>query len=154
MTKTNHCEWLPPNILRKASDNTQNIKKWREIFVLLKDKRTVYYRKIMGTHRLATICNSAEESGLHGGGGGNKAVDCSRSRVLTCIACANDGCIAIDNLSQNHVHNKLIKGTNRAHILEANVAHTHCTNTNLIRHIRQCIECLKSKGHKFRPRSR
>ena len=44
------------------------------------------------------MCNSEEESGTRGGGGGNKAMDFSRRRVLACIACASDRCNATDTL--------------------------------------------------------
>ena len=44
------------------------------------------------------ICNSEEESVTRGDGGGNKAMDCSRRRVLACIACASDRYNAIDTL--------------------------------------------------------
>ena len=46
--------------------------------------------------KLATICNSEEESGTRSGGGGNKAMVCSRRKVLACIACASDRCNAIE----------------------------------------------------------
>ena len=42
--------------------------------------------------KLATIRNSVEESGARGGGGGNKALDCSWRRVQACIACASNRC--------------------------------------------------------------
>ena len=48
----------------------------------------------------ATICNSEEESGTRGGGGGNKAMDRSRRKVLVCVARASDRCNAIDTLSR------------------------------------------------------
>ena len=50
-------------------------------------------------------------------------MDCSRRSVLACIACASDRCNAIETLSRNHVHNKLIEGPHPAHSLDANVAH-------------------------------
>ena len=40
----------------------------------------------------------------------NNAMDCSRRRVLACIACASDHGNAIDTLYGNHVHNKLMEG--------------------------------------------
>ena len=43
--------------------------------------------------KLAIKSNSEER-----GGGGNKAMDCSRRRVLVCIAYASDRCNAIDTL--------------------------------------------------------
>ena len=46
--------------------------------------------------KLATIRNSAEESGTRGGGGGHKAMDSSRRRVLARIAYASDRCNAIE----------------------------------------------------------
>ena len=55
-----------------------------------------------------TICNSAKESGTCGGGEGKKAMDCSRHRVLACIACASDRCNEIERIRWNHVHNKLL----------------------------------------------
>ena len=64
------------------------------------------YRKTAGT-------TPENKSGACGGGGGNKAMDCSRpartrrGRVLACIACASDRCNAIATLCQNHVHNKI-----------------------------------------------
>ena len=42
-------------------------------------------------------------------------MDCSRRRVLECIACASERCKAIDTLYRNHVHNKLMEGPNPAH---------------------------------------
>ena len=50
-------------------------------------------------------------------------MDCSRRRVLACIACVSDRCNAIDTLRRNHVHNKLMEGPHLAHSLDANVAH-------------------------------
>ena len=50
-------------------------------------------------------------------------MDCSRRRVLACIACASDRCDAIDTLCRNHMHNKLM-GHGPAHSLDANVAHS------------------------------
>ena len=60
--------------------------------------------------KLARRSNSKEESGVRSGGGGNKAMNCSRRRVLACIACASDRCNAIDILSRNHVQCKLSFG--------------------------------------------
>ena len=74
--------------------------------------------------KLATKCNSKEENGPRGGRGGNKAMDCSRHRVLACIACASDRCNAIETLRWNHGHNKLVEGPDSAHSLDANVAHS------------------------------
>ena len=55
-------------------------------------------------------------------------MDCSRRRVLACIARANGRCNAIDtnvsNLCRNHVHNKVMEGPDPAHSLDANVAHS------------------------------
>ena len=51
-------------------------------------------------------------------------MDCSRRRVLACIACASDRCNAIDTLRGNHVQNKLIEGIDPAHSLDADVAHS------------------------------
>ena len=42
-------------------------------------------------------------------------MDCSRRRVLACIACASDRCNAIDTLWRNHVHSKLMDGPDPAH---------------------------------------
>ena len=42
--------------------------------------------------------NSEEESGTRDGGGGNKAMDCSRRGDLACNAYASDRCNAIDTL--------------------------------------------------------
>ena len=51
-------------------------------------------------------------------------MDCSRRRVLECIACASDRYNAIDTLCRNHVHNKLMEGPDPAYSLDANVAHS------------------------------
>ena len=48
-------------------------------------------------------------------------MDCSRRRVLACIACASDRCDAIGTLDRNHVHNMLMEGLDLAHSLDANV---------------------------------
>ena len=66
----------------------------KKLHILKNDKYVSrsYYTK------LARICNSEEESGTHGGGGGNKAMDCSGRWVLECIACASDRCNAFDTL--------------------------------------------------------
>ena len=45
-------------------------------------------------------------------------MDCSRCRVLACIACISDHCNAIDTLCRNHVHNKLVEGLHPPHPLE------------------------------------
>ena len=71
---------------------------------------------------MAVICNPAKESGVRGGGGGNKAMVCSRRRVLACIVCASDCRNALDTLSCNHAHNNLIEGPDCAHSLDANIA--------------------------------
>ena len=73
--------------------------------------------------KLATICNSEEENGTRDGGGGNKAMDCSRRRVLASIACASDRFNANDTLQRNHVHDKIKESPHSAHSLDANVAH-------------------------------
>ena len=59
------------------------------------------------------------------------AMDCSRRRVLACIACASDRCNAIHTLSRNHVHNKLMEGPNPPHFLDANVAHSAKNRSDL-----------------------
>ena len=51
-------------------------------------------------------------------------MDCSRHRVLACIACASDCCNATDTLCRNYAHNKLTESSDRAHSLDANVAHS------------------------------
>ena len=65
--------------------------------------------------KLVTMRTSEEESGMRVGRGGNKAMDCSRRRVLACLACARDRCNAIDTLSWNHVQKKLVKDPDPAH---------------------------------------
>ena len=91
--------------------------------------------------------SSKEESGARSGGGGNKAMDCSRHRVLACIACAGDHCNAINTLCRNHAQ-------------QANGGPGYCTLYTCKRHtfyqkpirpIKQCTVRLKSKGYKFRP---
>ena len=91
-------------------------------FDLLLTKHEITHRLASREHPQATICNSEEESETHGGGGGDEAMDCSRRRVLACIACASDRCNAIDTIRRNHVHNKLMEGLDHAHSLDANVA--------------------------------
>ena len=56
-------------------------------------------------------------------------MDCSRRRVLECIACASERCNAIDTLCRNHVHNKLTEGPEPAHSLDANVVELVCQGT-------------------------
>ena len=51
-------------------------------------------------------------------------MDCSKRRVLACMACASDRCNAIDTLCRNHVHYKLMEGPDLAYSLDANVAHS------------------------------
>ena len=58
-------------------------------------------------------------------------MDCSRRRVLECIACASERCNAIDTLCRNHVHNKLTEGPKPAHSLDADVAHTTKNRSDL-----------------------
>ena len=58
-------------------------------------------------------------------------MDCSRRRVLAYIACASDHCNAIDTLSRNHVHNKLMEGPDPAHSLDVNVAHSTKNRSDL-----------------------
>ena len=58
-------------------------------------------------------------------------MDCSRRRVLACIACASDRCNAINTLCRNHVHNKLIEGPDSAHSLDANVTHSTKNRSDL-----------------------
>ena len=95
---------------------------------------------------LATISSFEEESGTRGGGGGKKAMYCSRRRVPTCIACASDRCNAIDTLCRNHVHNKLMKGLDPAHSLDANVAHSTEKSTYLLEN---APYVSKAKGTNF-----
>ena len=47
-------------------------------------------------------------------------MDCSRCRVLECIACASERCNAIDTLCRNHVRDKLTEGPEPAHSLSLN----------------------------------
>ena len=72
-----------------------------------------------------------KEIGTCGGGGGNKAMDCSRRRVLACITFASDRCNAIDTLLRNHVHYKLMEGPSPAHSLDANIAHSTKNRSDL-----------------------
>ena len=58
---------------------------------ILKTTNTCTDRK-----KLATLSDYEDESGTRGGGGGDKAMDCYRRRVLACITCASDRCNAID----------------------------------------------------------
>ena len=58
-------------------------------------------------------------------------MDCSRRRVLACIACASDRCNAIDTLCRNHVHDKLTEGPDPAHSLDANVAQSTKNRSDL-----------------------
>ena len=55
-------------------------------------------------------------------------MDCSRRRVLECIAPASERCNAIDTLCRNHVHNKLTEGPEPAHSLDADIAHSTKTD--------------------------
>ena len=64
-------------------------------------------------------------------------MDCSRRRVLACIACASERCNAIDTLCRNHVHNKLTEGLGPEHSLchaengrRAKLAIKHKTHSN------------------------
>lgn len=50
-------------------------------------------------------------------------MDCSGRKVLACMEFATVHCNAIDTLSHNRVHNKLIEGPDPAQSLPANVAH-------------------------------
>ena len=76
-------------------------------------------------------------------------MDCSRRRVLECIACANERCNAIDTLCRNHVHNKLTESPETCTL-------SRCRRRTLyqkpIRPIRQSTVRLKGKGHILRPR--
>ena len=58
-------------------------------------------------------------------------MDCSRHRVLACIACASDRCNAIDPLRRNHVHSKLVEALDLAHSLGAKVAHSFKNGSDL-----------------------
>ena len=58
-------------------------------------------------------------------------MDCSRRRVLECIACASERCNAIDTRCRNHVHNKLTEGPEPAHSLDAVVAHSTKNRSDL-----------------------
>ena len=58
-------------------------------------------------------------------------MDCSRRRILACIACASERCNAIDTLCRNHVHNKLTEGPEPAHSLDADVAHSTKNRSDL-----------------------
>ena len=95
--------------------------------------------------------NSEEESGTRGGGGGNKAMDCSTHRVLACIACASDRCNTIDTLLRNNVRNKLLEGPDPAHSLDANVAHS-TKNRSDLSHNAQYVS--RAKGTNFVPDAR
>ena len=59
-------------------------------------------------------------------------MDCSRRRVLTCVACASDHCNACAILWRNHMHNMLIEGPDLAHSLETNVAHSTQNRSDLL----------------------
>ena len=58
-------------------------------------------------------------------------MDCSRRRVLECIACASERCNAIDTLCRNHVHNKLTEAPEPAHSRDADVAHSTKNRSDL-----------------------
>ena len=58
-------------------------------------------------------------------------MNCSRRRVLACIACASDRSNAIDTLRRHHVHNKLMEAPDPAHSRDANVAHSTKNRSDL-----------------------
>ena len=73
-------------------------------------------------------------------------MDCSRRRVLACIACASERCNAIDTLCRNHVLNKLTKGLDPTHSLDANVAHSTKNRSDLSDN---APYVSRAKGHKL-----
>lgn len=58
-------------------------------------------------------------------------MDFSRCRVLADVTCAGACCNAMDTPSRNHEHNKLIEGPDPPHCLEANVAHSTKSRSDL-----------------------
>ena len=70
------------------------------------------------------MCNSGEEGGARGRGGGNKAINSSRHKNLAWMACANDLCNAVDTRWRNHVHNIVVEGPDPAQPLQDKDAHS------------------------------